>query len=67
MGAARTPIGSIGGVLAGVNAPTLGSIAIKGALAKAGALRCAAHDNTASDGRGNNLFDLFYGLLSSMF
>ena len=38
VGAARTPIGSIGGVLAAVNAPTLGSIAIKGALERAGAL-----------------------------
>lgn len=34
--AARTPIGAIGGSLAALTAPQLGSIAIKGALAKAG-------------------------------
>ncbi|MEQ8809462.1 MAG: acetyl-CoA C-acyltransferase, partial [Imperialibacter sp.] len=34
--AVRTPIGSFGGALAGLSATQLGSIAIKGALAKAG-------------------------------
>ncbi len=34
--AARTPLGSFGGALAGVSATKLGAIAIKGALAKAG-------------------------------
>ncbi len=34
--AVRTPIGSFGGVLAGLTAPELGAIAIKGALEKAG-------------------------------
>lgn len=36
MGAARTPLGSFGGVLASIKAPALGSTAIKGALEKAG-------------------------------
>lgn len=35
VGASRTPIGSFQGVLSGVNAPTLGSTAIQGALAQA--------------------------------
>ena len=34
--AVRTPLGSFGGVLAGLSATQLGSIAIKGALEKAG-------------------------------
>ena len=34
--AARTPIGSFGGVLSSVNATQLGAIAIKGALDRAG-------------------------------
>lgn len=34
--AVRTPIGSFGGVLAGVGATHLGAVAIKGALASAG-------------------------------
>ena len=34
--AVRTPIGSFGGVLAGISATHLGAIAIKGALEKAG-------------------------------
>lgn len=33
---ARTPIGTIGGSLASVTAPQLGSVAIRGALARAG-------------------------------
>jgi hypothetical protein len=37
VGAARTPIGSIGGALASVTAPQLGAAAIKGALQRAGA------------------------------
>jgi len=36
VGAARTPLGSFGGVLASIKAPVLGSTAIKGALEKAG-------------------------------
>jgi acetyl-CoA acetyltransferase len=39
VGAARTPIGSIGGALASVTAPHLGAAAIKGALQRAGASR----------------------------
>jgi len=35
--AARTPIGSIGGVLSSLSGPELGSVAIRGALEKAGA------------------------------
>jgi acetyl-CoA C-acetyltransferase len=34
--AVRTPIGSFGGILAGLTATQLGAIAIKGALQKAG-------------------------------
>ncbi|MEO0470432.1 MAG: acetyl-CoA C-acyltransferase [Bacteroidota bacterium] len=34
--AVRTPMGSFGGVLSGIDAPELGAIAIKGALEKAG-------------------------------
>jgi acetyl-CoA acetyltransferase len=37
VGYARTPIGSMGGTLASLTAPALGSIAIKGALEKASA------------------------------
>ena len=34
--AARTPIGSFGGSLAGISAIELGAIAVRGAIAKAG-------------------------------
>nr|WP_229203286.1 acetyl-CoA C-acyltransferase [Dyadobacter jejuensis] len=36
LGAARTPIGSFNGVLSSIGATTLGAVAIRGALAKAG-------------------------------
>ena len=36
IGGARTPIGTFGGSLADVPAPQLGSVAVRGALAKSG-------------------------------
>ena len=36
LGAARTPLGKLSGSLSSIPAPTLGAIAIKGALEKAG-------------------------------
>ena len=36
VGMARTPIGSLGGVLSSVTAPQLGATAMKEAIAKAG-------------------------------
>ena len=34
--AVRTPMGSFNGMLSGISAPKLGSVAIKGALSKSG-------------------------------